>query len=108
MSVWRDSVSRRDLDQTPPAALFHRRSKGMDQSNRGDRVLMVVVDPFLKGGVEPRVVGLLSGIADVIHEDIVCRLLLEKKKNNSIRSILGRYIAKNKFTLASNLTDFLL
>src|SRR5271155_2409476 len=49
MRVWRDSVSRRDLDQTPPAALFHRRSKGMDQSNRGDRVLMVVVDPFLKG-----------------------------------------------------------
>src|SRR5271156_4509548 len=70
MRVWRDSVSRRDLDQTPPAALFHRRSKGMDQSNRGDRVLMVVVDPFLKGGVEPRVVGLLNGIADVIHEDI--------------------------------------
>src|SRR5712671_4262913 len=68
--MWRDSVSRRDLDQTPPAALFHRRSKGMDQSNRGDRVLMVVVDPFLKGGVEPRDVGLLSGIADVIHEDI--------------------------------------
>src|ERR1700674_1612772 len=47
MRVWRDSVLRRDLDQTPPAALFHRRSKGMDQSNRGDRVLMVVVDPFL-------------------------------------------------------------
>src|SRR5258708_10637741 len=79
----------------------------MDQSNRGDRVLMVVVDPFLKGGVEPRVVGLLSGIADVIHEDLVCRLLLEKKNNNSIRSILGRYIAKNKFRLAANLTDFL-
>ena len=27
--------------------------------------------------------------------------------NNSIRSILGRYIAKNKFRLAANLTDFL-
>src|SRR5882762_3284429 len=79
----------------------------MDQSNRGDRVLMVVVDPFLKGGVEPRVVGLLSGIADVIHEDIVCRLLLEKKKNNSILSILGRSISKNKFRLAANLTFFL-
>src|SRR6266404_3133346 len=95
------------LDETPPAALFHRRSKGMDQANRGDRVLMVVVDPFLKGGVEPRVVGLLSGIADVIHEDIVCGLRLVKNLNNSIRSILGRYIAKNKFRLAANLTDFL-
>jgi len=27
--------------------------------------------------------------------------------NNIIRSILGRYIAKNKFRLAANLTDFL-
>src|SRR5271156_1132626 len=107
MRVWRDSVSRRDLNQTPPAALFHRRSKGMDQSNRGDRVLMVVVDPFLKGGVEPRVVGLLSGIADVIHEDIDAVESRFSPLNNSIRSILGRYIAKNKFRLAANLTDFL-
>src|SRR5882672_9465155 len=90
MRVWRDSVSRRDLDQTPPAALFHRRSKGMDQSNRGDRVLMVVVDPFLKGGVEPRAVGLLSGIADVIHEDIDAVESRFSPINNSIRSILGR------------------
>ena len=62
MRVWRDCVSRRDLNQTPPAALFHRRSEGVDQSNRGDRVLMVVVDPFLKGGAEPRAVGLLVGL----------------------------------------------
>ena len=79
----------------------------MDQSNRGDRVLMVVVDPFLKGGVEPRVVGLLSGIADVIHEDIDAVESRFSPLNNSIRSILGRYIAKNKFRLAANLTDFL-
>src|SRR5260221_3325576 len=64
----------------------------MDQSNRGDRVLMVVVDPFLKGGVEPRVVGLLSGIADVIHEDIDCRVRREKKLNNRLRFIRARYI----------------
>ncbi len=76
----------------------------MDQSNRGDRVLMVVVDPFLKGGVEPRVVGLLSGIADVIHEDIDAVESRFSPLNNSIRSILGRYIAKNKFRLAANLT----
>src|SRR5258708_8177515 len=107
MRVWRDGVSRRDLDQTPPAALFHRRRKGMDQSNRGDRVLMVVVDPFLKGGVEPRVVGLLSGIADVIHEDIDAVESRFGSLNNIIRSILGRYIAKNKFRLAANPTDFL-
>ena len=79
----------------------------MDQSNRGDRVLMVVVDPFLKGGVEPRVVGLLSGIADVIHEDIDAVESRFSPLNNSIRSILGRYIAKNKFRLAANLSDFL-
>src|SRR5882757_10661805 len=72
----------------------------MDQSNRGDRVLMV--------GVEPRVVGLLSGIADVIHEDIDAVESRFSPLNNSIRSILGRYIAKNKFRLAANLTDFLL
>src|SRR5258708_13826439 len=79
----------------------------MDQSNRGDRVLMVVVDPFLKGGVEPRVVGLLSGIADVIHEDIDAVVSRFSPLNNCIRSILGSYIAKNKFRLAANLTDFL-
>src|SRR5258708_21992342 len=79
----------------------------MDQSNRGDRVLMVVVDPFLKGGVEPRVVGLLSGIADVIHEDIHAVESRFSPLDNIIRSILGRYIAKNKFRLAANLTDFL-
>src|SRR3981189_2432705 len=79
----------------------------MDQSNRGDRILMVVVDPFLKGGVEPRVVGLLSGIADVIHEDIDAVEGRFSPLNNSIRSILGRYIAKNKFRFAANLTDFL-
>src|SRR5258708_20087045 len=79
----------------------------MDQSNRGDRVLMVVVDPFLKGGIEPRVVGLLSGIADVIHKDIDAVESRFSPLNNSIRSILGRYIAKNKFRLAANLTDFL-
>src|SRR4030081_1088675 len=79
----------------------------MDQSNRGDRVLMVVVDPFLKGGVEPRVVGLLSGIADVIHEDIDTVESRFSPLNNSIRSVLSRYIAKNKFRLAANVTDFL-
>src|SRR5258707_14329844 len=68
---------------------------------------MIVVDPFLKGGVEPRVVGLLSGIADVIHEDIDAVERRFGPLNNSIRSILGRYIAKNKFRLAANLTDFL-
>src|ERR1700721_3201382 len=107
MPVWRDCVSRRDLDQTPPAALFHRRSKGMGQSNRGERVLMVVVDPFLEGGVEPRVVGLLSGIAHVIHEDIDAVESRFSPLNDSIRSILGRYIAKNECRLAANLTDFL-
>src|SRR5258708_23827655 len=107
MRVWRDSVSGRDLDQTPPAALFHRRSKGMNQSNRGDRVLIVVVDPFLKGGVEPRVVGLLSGIADVIHEDIDAVESRFSPLNNSTRSILGRYIANNQFRLPANRTDFL-
>src|SRR5258708_23191940 len=101
MRVWRDSVSRRDLDQTPPAALFHRRSKGVDQSNRGDRVLMVVVDPFLNGGVEPRVVGLLSGIADVVHEDLVCRLLLEKKNSSSTSTL--RYAACSQL-VAQNTT----
>src|SRR5258706_4673934 len=79
----------------------------MAQSTRGDRVLMVVVDPFLKGGVEPRVVGLLSGIADVIHEDIDAVESRFSPLINSNRSILGRYIAKNKFRLAANLTDFL-
>src|SRR3978361_672745 len=79
----------------------------MDQSNRGDRVLMVVVDPFLKGGVEPRVVGLLSGIADVIHEDIDAIESRFSPLNNGIRSILGRYIAKNKFRLTASLRDFL-
>src|ERR1700721_3442674 len=106
MPVWRDSVSRRDLNQTPPAARLHRRSKGMDQSNRGDRFLMVVVDPFLKGGVEARVVGLLSGIADVIHEDIDAVESRFSPLNNSIQSILGRYIAKSKFRLAAKPTDF--
>src|SRR3984885_1610619 len=107
MRVWRDSVSRRDLDQTPPAARFHRRSEGMNQSNRGDRVLMIVVDPFLKGGVEPRWVGLLRGIADVVHEDIDAVESRLSPLNNSVRSILGRYIAKNKSRLAANLSDFL-
>ncbi len=79
----------------------------MDQSDRGDRVLMVVVDPILKGGVEPRVVGLLSGIADIIHKDIDAAESRFSPLDNSIRSILGRYIAKNKFRLAANLTDFL-
>jgi hypothetical protein len=79
----------------------------MDQSNRGDRVLMVVVDPFLKGGVEPRVVGLLSRIPDLIHEDIDAVESRFGPLNNSIRPILGRYIAKNKFRLSTNLTDFL-
>src|ERR1700729_2562098 len=79
----------------------------MDQSNRCDRVLMVIVDPFLNGGVEPRVVGLLSGIADVIHEDIDAVESRFSPLDNSIRSILGRYIAKNKFRLAANLMDFL-
>src|SRR5258707_15350670 len=79
----------------------------MDQSNCGDRVLMVVVDPFRKGGVDPRVVGLLSGIADVIHEDIDPVQSQFSPLNNSIRPILVRYIAKNKFRLAANLTDFL-
>src|SRR5260370_11477013 len=79
----------------------------MDQSNRRDRVLMVVADPFLKGGVEPRDVGLLSGIADVIHEDLVCRLLLEKKINNSSGSVLAPHTVKNKFRLSANITDFL-
>src|ERR1700723_2738081 len=79
----------------------------MDQSNRGDRVLMVVIDPFRKGGLEPRVVGFLSGIADVIHEDIDAVESRLSPLDNGIRSILGRYIAKNKFCLAANLTDFL-
>src|ERR1700716_3161629 len=79
----------------------------MDQSNRGDRGLIVVVDPFLKGGVEPRVVGLLSGIADVIHEDIDAVESRFSPLNNSTRSIVGRYIAKNKFCLAAKFTDFL-
>src|SRR5271155_3477979 len=70
MRVWRDSVSRRDLDQTPPAALFHRRSKGMDQSNRGDRVLMVVVDPFLKGGGRPPSRGLPRGVGGRFSQGI--------------------------------------
>src|ERR1700732_586763 len=68
---------------------------------------MVVVDPFQKGGVEPRFVGLLSGIADVIHKDIDAVESRFSSLNNSIRSILGRYIAKNKFRLAATLTDFL-
>src|ERR1700729_3901527 len=79
----------------------------MNQSNRGDRVLMVVIDPFLKGGVEPRAVGLLSGIADVIHEDIDAVESRFSPLNHRIRSILGRYIAKNRFRLAADLTDFL-
>src|SRR3984885_7652425 len=79
----------------------------MDQSNRGDRVLMVVVDPFLKGGVEPRRVGLLSGIANVVHEDIDAVESRFSSLNNSPRSIVGRYIAKNKFRLAANPADFL-
>jgi hypothetical protein len=53
------------------------------------------------------VVGLLSGIADVIHEDIDAVESRFSPLNNGIRSILGRYIAKNKFFLAANLTDFL-
>jgi hypothetical protein len=68
---------------------------------------MVVVDPFLKGGVEPGRVGLLSGIADVVHEDIDAVESRFSPLNNSTRSILGRYIAKNKFRLAANPTDFL-
>src|SRR3981189_2953022 len=79
----------------------------MDQSDRGDRVLMVVVDPFLKGGGEPRVVGLLSGIADVIHEDIDAVESRFSPLNDSARSVLGRYIPKNKFRLPANLSDLL-
>src|ERR1700685_2149127 len=51
--------------------------------------------------------GLLSGIADIIHEDIDAVESRFSPLNNSIRSILGRYIARNKFCLAANLADFL-
>jgi hypothetical protein len=45
-------------------------------------------------------------VAFVIHEDIDAVESRFSLLNNSIRFILGRYIAKNKLRLAANLTDF--
>jgi len=66
------------------------------------------VRPFLRGGVEPlESWSPLSGIADVIHEDIdaVEADLGPRNNSNSILPVVTQS-RKNNFRLAAKLTDF--
>jgi hypothetical protein len=64
------SARRGDLDDPAPAALAHPGNKGLREPDRGDRVLLVAVHPFVARRIQPAVRGFDRGAARAVDQDV--------------------------------------